>query len=89
MHPLAVEPAPRILAGRDDRTASRADPSRGVRLVVTPRRGVLVLVTYGMLLPRGAQIFVHSLFNFQASEIRRGCHVCLLRMFVSQLQHPV
>ena len=83
MQPLAVGPAPHILAGRDDRTAPRADPSRGVRLVVAPRRWVLVLVTYGTLLPRGAQVFVHSLFNFQASEIGRGCHVYLPQVSVT------
>ncbi len=85
MHPLAVGPAPHILAGFDDRAASLAELSRGVRLVVAPVRGVLVLVTYGLPVPRGAQIFVHSLFNFETTEIWRSCHVCLLRVSVSEL----
>ena len=85
MHPLAVGPAPHILAGRDDRTAQLADLSRSVRLVVAPHRVVLILVTYGMFLPRAAQIFQQSLFNFAASEIWRSCHVCLLQVSVSQL----
>ena len=80
MHPLAVGPAPDILTGCDNRTAQLADLSRGVRLVAAPRGAVLVLVTHSVFQPRAAQIFQHSLFNFAASEIWRGCHVCLLQV---------
>ena len=73
MHPLAVRPAPHILAGRDDRTAQFADFSRGARLVVAKRR-VLVLVNHAVLLWWAAQIFQQSLFDFAASEVRRSCH---------------
>ena len=73
MHPLAVRPAPHILAGHDDRTAQFADLSRSVRLVVAKRR-VLVLVTHAVFLSWAAEIFQQSLFNFAASEVRRGCH---------------
>ena len=78
MHPLAIGPAPYFLAGGNNRTAHLAHFSRSVRLVAAPRRAVLVVVTYGVFLPRSAQIFQHSLFNFATSEIRRGCHACLL-----------
>lgn len=81
MHPLAVGPAPDILAGRDDRTAPRADLARSVRLVVAPQGAVLVLVTdRPVVWPRGAQIFLHSLFNLAAAEIWWGSHVCLPRV---------
>lgn len=81
MHPLAVGPAPDILAGRDDRTAPRADLAHSVRLVVAPQGAVLVLVTdRPVVWPRGAQIFLHSLFNLAAAEIWWGSHVCLPRV---------
>src|ERR1700687_5283362 len=80
MHPLAVGPAPHILAGRDDRTAPLADHSGRVRLVVAPQGAVLILVSHRVFLPRAAQIFKHALLDFAASEIWRRCHVCLLRM---------
>ena len=40
MHPLAVGPAPRILAGCDDLAAHLADPARGVCFVVV-QQGVV------------------------------------------------
>ena len=80
MHPLAVGPAPYFLAGCDDRTAHLAHFSRRVRLVAAPLRAVLVLVTYDVSLPRSAQVFQQALFDVAASEIRRGCHACLLNV---------
>ena len=83
MDPLAVEPAPHILAGRDDRPAMHADHARGVRLVVVYLEAALVYVLLGVFLgvflPRAAQILKQALLDLAASEIRRGCHVCLLR----------
>ncbi|MGD0376113.1 MAG: hypothetical protein ABSB01_16175 [Streptosporangiaceae bacterium] len=79
MHPLTVGTASNILAGCDDRTAHLADLARSVRLVVAQQGAVIVLVTHSpVFLPRTAQIFLHSMFNFATSEIWRGCHVCLL-----------
>src|SRR6266498_812569 len=76
VHPLTVGPAPHILADSDDRTAQRADLAWSVRFVVVPQGAVLIVVTYSLvLLPRHAQILLHSLFNFPASEIWWGCHM--------------
>ena len=79
MHPLAVGPAPHILAGCDDRTAPLAGLSRSVCLILAPRGADLVLVIYRVFLLRTAQIFQQSLFDVAASEIRRGCQTCLLQ----------
>ena len=78
MDPLAVGPAPNILAGCDDRAAQCADHARGMRLVVvTPGTG-LIRVIHGVFRPRAAQVLQQALLDLAASEIRRGCHVCLL-----------
>ena len=77
MYPPAIGPVPRILTGCDDRAAQCADRARGVRLVVVPRRASLALVIHGVFLPRAAQVFQQPFLNLAASEIRRGCHVCL------------
>lgn len=78
MHPLAVGPAPRILTRCDDCTAELADLSRGVCLVAAPGGAVLILMIRRVFQSRTAQIFQQSFFDFAASEIWRGCHVCLL-----------
>src|SRR6266566_6343132 len=40
VHPLAVGPAPRLLAGGDDRTTPRAGLARGMRFVVV-QQGII------------------------------------------------
>jgi hypothetical protein len=75
MYPLAVCPAPRILAGPDDRSAPFADVAWRVRLVVVRVGPVLILIAQSaVFLYRDAQVFLHPVLNFQPSEIGWGSH---------------
>src|ERR1019366_9085704 len=78
VHPLAVGPAPHILARCDDRAAHLADLARSVSLAVAAQGAVGVLMAHDpAFFRRSAQVLLRPLFNFSPAEIRWGCHVCL------------
>jgi hypothetical protein len=80
VYPLVVGTAPHVLAGQDDRAAAGAGLAGRVQLVVAEVGSALVLVRQRVFLVRAAEVLLHSLLDFVASEVWRSCHVGLLRV---------